>query len=155
MAAVLLNNATLSYYKERLLNLQPGTQPHWGALDATRLLRHLTKTIEISLGETTDDLTPVVPRVMQPFFYLFAFRLFTNWPKAKLKAPEYFLPQPKAEFAQEREELIEALERFVTALKTTPDRRGYSPLLGDIPLTRWSRVHAVHFDHHFRQFGLV
>jgi len=156
MAAVQLNEDTLGYYKERLVYLKPDTKPQWGQLDAEHMLRHLTYTVELSLGEVdASEIRDIVPSFLQPLVYLFAFKLFTNWPKGKLKAPAAFLPPPQAEFSREREILIEALERFARELDRNPNRKTHSPVVGDIPLKKWSRVHGVHFDHHFRQFGLA
>jgi hypothetical protein len=43
---------------------------------------------------------------------------------------------------------------FVDELERSPDKTGVNPGLGRIPLTKWSRVHGVHNDHHLRQFGV-
>lgn len=66
----------------------------------------------------------------------------------------FFTPPPKGDFASEQGELIRRMNLFVDELERSPDKTGVNPGLGRIPLTKWSRVHGVHNDHHLRQFGV-
>jgi hypothetical protein len=152
MATYDLDRSTLSFFHGRISRLTPASRRLWGEMDLPRALRHLTYAIEMSLGEqdVKDSSVPVV----RDLLFAFAFRWFTNWPKGRLKAPAHTLPPAQGDVEAERAALVDRLWRFVDLLEREPDRRAVSPGLGSIPLTKWSRVHGVHLDHHLRQFGV-
>ena len=152
MATFDLDRSTLSVFHGRLSRLTPETPRQWGTMDLPLMLRHLTFAVEMSLGEQAvpDRSVPLV----RDLLFAFAFRWFTNWPKGRLKAPAYTVPPPQGDVDAERAALVDRMWRFVDLLEREPDRRAMSPGLGAIPLTKWSRVHGVHFDHHLRQFGV-
>jgi hypothetical protein len=152
MATFELNRKTLPQFIGRVQALCADTPRQWGTMDVTRMLRHLNFSADMSLGvEQVEDLsTPIV----RDLTYLVLFKWVTKWPKGKMKAPDFVTPPPKGDFAFEQGELIRRLNLFVDELERSPDRTGVNPGLGRIPLTKWSRVHGVHNDHHLRQFGV-
>ena len=152
MATYDLDRTTLSFFHERVSRLTEGTPRQWGRMDVCRTLRHLTFTFEMSLGEqeVPDKTVPVV----RDLVYVVFFRWFTTWPKGRLKGPAYTCPPPQGDFAAERAAVVDRMWRFVDLLEREPDRAAMNPGLGAIPLTKWSRVHGVHLDHHLRQFGV-
>ena len=151
MATVVLDERSKARYLARLGALTPASQRKWGAMTPDELLAHLTRGFEISLGEfpVKDESTPGVRWAMKIlFFYVLP------WPKGRIKAPEYFLPKPAAEFEAERAKLFAALERFVAAAAKAPERLVLNPVMGPISYTDWQRLHGMHMDHHLRQFGV-
>jgi hypothetical protein len=140
MATYDLDRTTLAFFHERLSRLTAASPRQWGAMDVARMLRHLTFSFEMSLGEqVVPDKT--IPVVRELIFLLF-FRWFTTW------------PAPEGPFDQERAAMVDRMWRFVDALEREPDKAAINPGLGAIPLAKWSRVHGVHLDHHLRQFGV-
>jgi hypothetical protein len=152
MATYDFDRTTLSFFHERVSRLTATTPRRWGTMDVCRALRHLTFIFEMSLGEQVvpDKTVPVLRDVL----YVVFFRWFTNWPKGKLKGPAYTCPPPQGGFDVERAAVVDRMWRFVDLLEREPDRTALNPGLGPIPLTKWSRVHGVHLDHHLRQFGV-
>jgi hypothetical protein len=152
MATIDLNRSSAEDFIRRLKAISTPEQRRWGTLDPAALMRHLTYVFEASLGEQRAEKVFVpLPRFV--LWYLF-FVWFTRWPEGKIKAPESFCPDGDGALEEERARCVAALGRFVDALEATPDRKGFSPLLGNIPLRRWARVHGVHLAHHLRQYGV-
>ncbi|MCG3197059.1 MAG: hypothetical protein GHCLOJNM_01542 [bacterium] len=151
MPVVFLNRKTQPQFVARISALRADSAPKWGSLSATKLMRHLTRSIEMSLGEVeVEDRSNWFSRHMVKRL---VFHWFTRWPKG-LKAPEIFTPEPSESFERERELLLDAIERFLVAAEKEPTRTGISPFLGPQPLEYWRRIHGVHFSHHMRQFGV-
>jgi hypothetical protein len=152
MATYDLDRTTLAFFHQRVSRLTAATARRWGTMDVTRALRHLTFMIEVSLGEQVvpDRTVPVV----RDLLYLVFFRWFTTWPKGRFKGPAYTCPPPQGDFEVERAAIVDGMWRFVDLLEREPDRVAVNPGLGPLALTKWSRVHGVHLDHHLRQFGV-
>lgn len=145
-----LDRMTLPYFKARIANLTEDSQPAWGELNATRMLSHLVRSLEISLCEVpVQDGSNILTRTILKWL---AFQVFP-FPK-NIKSPDYFFPATNGSFEQEREWLYQALLRFVAAHDENPYRIGISEFFGPMPLSYWSLAHAKHFDHHLRQFGV-
>ena len=151
MAKLNLDRASLPALAERVRHLSAESPRQWGTLDAARMVRHLIFTLEMSLGvqKIEDKTVPVVRNAV----YLVFFCWFTTWPKGKIKGPPFITPEPKGAFAAEQAELLKRMDQFVGDLEREPMRLAVNPGLGPIPLSKWSRVHGVHMDHHLRQFG--
>ncbi|MBI1372335.1 MAG: DUF1569 domain-containing protein [Phycisphaera sp.] len=149
--ALLLDTATLDEFVARVERVESADQRKWGALSPAGLLAHLTRVIEISLGEYTgEDISNWFTRSIMKWG---AFS-FMPWPKGRIKAPDEFTPDPDEDVAGERAKLIDAMKRFVETSQREPDRIGVSPLFGPMTLRFWRRAHGKHFDHHLRQYGV-
>jgi len=161
MAEPAFTKSTFDDYKARLIKISADTDRQWGSMDATQMLRHLRFVFEASMGEvdTRGQAAPgmgflaYIPGARQ-LGYLMAFKWFTDWPKGKLKAPDEWMPAADNAYDEEEKLLLKKMNQFVAELEDTPEKRAFSPLLGDIPLTKWSVVHGVHMNHHLKQFGV-
>lgn len=151
-----LDLENLAYHRGRLLALEEDTQARWGSLDATAMICHLRASVEVSLGEIK------VPRAMplilgKPLGFLF-FHVLPRWPKgrkgSKPPIPEMF-PAPTLSFREERQKLLAVAERFAARVKTYPNERSPHPVVGMTTSRAWSRIHGMHFRHHYRQFGIL
>ena len=150
MGIQLFTRETAPIFVDRIEKIGPGTKPLWGSMDSTQLMRHLSRSFEISLGEVeVQDQSSWFSRNV--LWYLF-FYVFTTWPKG-IKAPAVFTPEPEGDFEKEKQTLLDSIERFLTALEQEPERKEISPLMGPISLRDFSRIHGVHLAHHLRQFG--
>ncbi len=151
MGVQLFTRETAPDFRSRIEKISASTQPQWGSMDATKLMRHLSRSFEISLGEVEvkDESTWVSRNIL---WYLF-FYVFTNWPQG-IKAPEVFTPEPEGDFEKEKQILLESMERFLTALEREPERIALSPMMGPISLRNFARINGVHLNHHLRQFGV-
>jgi hypothetical protein len=152
MPVVPLTAETSARFRERLGGIDSDTPRQWGSLSPAGLMAHLTVIFEFSLGESEgQDIGNALTRMrLMRWFIIHAM----PWPRAKIKAPPAFTPEPEGTFEQERDRCLAALDRFVKARGENPDRIERSPLLGDMPLRHWSALHGRHLDHHMRQFGV-
>lgn len=153
MAILDLRRDSLAYYRVRINGLTPTTPRRWGKLEPARLLCHLRRSLEISLGEIENVADRSIPLVRDGLLWVF-FHSWTHWPGGWINSGAILTPKPKQKFEEERAALHKKLEAFVDALEQSPERCTVHPLLGSLSLATWSHVHGVHFHHHFRQFHL-
>ncbi len=151
MARINLDSSTLVEFELRVKGITSTNQRQWGTMSLTQMFAHLRIGFEISIEEreTIDESRAW----LMPILWILLFRLWTNWPKGKIKASPQFLDDTAADFEAERSKLIEAMRRFVKRSESDPERIVLEPMLGRISLMKWRRVHGVHSDYHLRQFG--
>ncbi len=154
MAIPDLTRANREYFIERLGNIQSADQRQWGELTPARLMRHVNRCIEVSLGEGAPVEDKSIPVVRTVFRVLF-FHLFTKWPGGKIKVPDEVTPETDAGLEDEREQLIEAIDRFLDAVDRDPERESMSLAMGPVTLRYSGHIHGVHLNHHFRQYGVL
>ena len=147
-----ITHENLDNHKARIGRLSPESERRFGTLTVSRMLRHLRHTIEASIGEveTPDNSIPL----WRTFAWFVSTYVVTRWPAGRIKAPPYWNPDDVESFEEERKLLLAALDRFVAALETNPGRKTIGNIIGPTSVRRWSRIHAVHFNHHLRQFGV-
>jgi hypothetical protein len=151
LAKLDLDRASVDGFAARFRAIHADTPRLWGSMAPELMMQHVLYMVELSLGERKPEkLFVPIPRFIT---WTLFFNWFTNWPKGKIKAPPSFFPTPEGDVEKVRNELLSGLYRFVDALDAKPGQTGFTPLLGDINLQKWARVHGVHMDHHLRQFG--
>lgn len=133
----------------RLSALPPDRAPLWGKMSATDLVPHLTTSMLYSMGRRGSR--PFVgnwftSRVLAPFVLRGWVPLLKNvqlGPAASPDSAHYSLQDLQAVLA----EYLSAVE--TGALQPEPHQ-----IFGDIGVDGWASMHAQHFEHHFKQFGL-
>ena len=147
-----LNRENLPIYEQRFQGLQPDSERFFGTMDTIQMLRHMRNFVEVSLGlVVVDDNSKLVWRHI---LYFLSVHVVTTWPGGRLKQPDFWTPPPEHDFDEERRLLIARLLQFVEKLESEPSTVAVCLDLGPMAMKRWSRVHGVHFNHHFRQFGV-
>jgi hypothetical protein len=151
MARIDLNAATLPHFEKRVCAIAPAAARRWGTLSLAQMFAHLRITFEISLEERAakDESRPW----LLPVLWVLLFRLWTDWPKGKIKASPQFLDDSANDVELERALLLESMRRFVQRSESDPGHMALEPMLGRVSLESWQRIHGVHTDHHLRQFG--
>jgi hypothetical protein len=132
----------------RLANLRPDAKGLWGALDAPRMLCHITDAIRSATGELACSPKPSPLRYpginSLVMFYL-------PWPKSAPTAPELISRQP------------EAWDLEVTRFRSAVNDLTRRPLKGTWPVhvafgklsgAQWGRLLYRHTDYHLKQFGV-
>ena len=150
MASIDLDANTLPEFERRVSAIESTEQRQWGTMSLAQMLAHLRIVFEISLEEreTKDESRAW----LMPILWFLMFRIFTKWPKGRIKASQQFLNDDASDVEAERSQLIELMRRFVARAETDPDRIVLEPMLGRISLAKWQRVHGLHTDYHLRQF---
>ena len=133
----------------RLSALPPDRAPLWGKMSAADLVPHLTISMLYSMGRrgprpfvgnwfTRRALAPLVLRGWVPLL-----KNVQLGPAAPPESAHYSLHDLQAVLA----EYLSAVE--TGALQPEPHQ-----IFGDIGVDGWASMHAQHFEHHFKQFGL-
>ncbi len=119
-------------------------------MSLAQMFAHLRIVFEISLEER--EVTDESRAWLMPILWVVMFRVWTNWPKGRIKASPQFLDDSADDIEAERTLLIASMRRFVETAETDPGRIVLEPMLGRISLEKWRRVHGLHTDYHLRQF---
>lgn len=151
MARIDLNPTTLPDFERRITAITSTEQRQWGTMSLAQMFAHLRITFEIAMEERESK--DESRAWLLPILWLLMFRIFTNWPKGKIKATHQFLDDSANDIEAERKLLIESMHRFVECSENDPDRITLEPMLGRISLKKWQRLNGVHTDYHLRQFN--
>jgi hypothetical protein len=132
---------------ERMLRLTPVTYPHWGRMDASRMVCHLLEAFRMRTGELRirRRFVPLRPLVRWLLIYKLPF------PKGAPTARELLI-RPARSFAEDHGALCAAIVSCVEPAADAP--RGDHPIFGDMSVRDWGVLMYKHTDHHLRQFGL-
>lgn len=155
MAIPDLTGPHLQYHNDKIAALTPQSQRLWGEMTPERMLWHLRRTIELTMGEGAGDLKPIAPPVIRNVIAFLFFDVFTNWPKGKLKATPELLSDEVGPFEDEQHRLLEACAAFAKRCDANPREKLIHPLTGKATLKRMAHLHGVHMNHHYKQFGLL
>jgi hypothetical protein len=152
MKGAWLTEDTLPGFKERLRALQPDTRPAWGKRQPIAMIAHLRRNVEVALNEIEiEDGSTLLRRTVLRWY---VFSSGVPWPKGKVHAPPVMSPTPEGDFAAECAKFCASMERFVSAARREPRRRGVHPFFGPIKLRYWSRMLGMHIDYHLVQFNV-
>ncbi len=145
-----LDSTTIATFEARARRIAGNAQRQWGTMTAPAMFAHLTRAIELSLGEVeVPDRSNWLTRSLLRWL---VFDSPIPWMRG-MKAPAVFFPDTGDDLDRERERFIEALRRFVAAAKASPTRKVASEFFGPMTLAYWGKVNGRHIDHHMRQFG--
>ena len=134
-------------HRARIGTLSATTRPKWGRMSVDQMLWHCNQVLKTSLGDIT-----VVPRTPPFPVPMLKFMLFNMpWPHGAPTAPEY-RASASHDFEAERKQCLELIDRF-TARKMEDGKWGRA-VFGQITGQEWSRLQAVHLNHHLRQFDV-
>lgn len=141
----------LPAFKRRIECIRADSKRQFGVMSPPEMLAHLSRSIEVSLGEieVSDGSTFFSRHMVRRI----AFQTPLPWPKGKIKAPDSLFHKEATDVDAERERLVAAIERFLKAAEREPQRKTLHPFFGAFTLRYWQRAHGKHFNHHFEQFG--
>ena len=150
MARIDLDSSSLHEFEHRVNAIGQTEQRQWGTMSLAQMFAHLRITFEISLEEReTEDESRAW---LMPILWILMFRIWTSWPKGKLKASRQMLDESADDVEAERSQLLDSMNRFVESSESNPERVTLEPMLGRVSLKKWRRIHGVHSDYHLRQF---
>jgi preprotein translocase subunit SecA len=143
----------LSTFLEVFKNLDASTKPLWGNMSAQRMVEHLTDGINMSRGIGDHQLTVPAEKAEQLKQFL-----HTDKPMAQNIQVPFALPNT----ALRNADLDDAIDEFTITWvdyeeeqELEPEKQAIHPFYGNLTLEEWLKVHAKHFTHHFKQFGLM
>ena len=143
----------LSTFLEVFKNLDASTKPLWGNMSAQRMVEHLTDGINMSRGIGDHQLTVPAEKAEQLKQFL-----HTDKPMAQNIQVPFALPDN----ALRNADLDDAIDEFTITWvdyeeeqEFEPEKLAIHPFCGNLTREEWLKVHAKHFTHHFKQFGLM
>ena len=148
----MLDRSTATAMVARIERIDDESKPLWGSFAPGAMINHLRRALAASAGVTSfEDLSSLWMRHVLRWRVLWGLKRI---PRNAIKLPEHFLDLKARKVAGERGRFLMQLEDFLKALETTPQHLAMHPYFGRMPLVQWARWHYLHFDHHFRQFGV-
>jgi hypothetical protein len=137
--------------KQRLAQLQPGSQRQWGKMDPAQMLAHCSAAIDMAEGKIVSPRI-LIGRVLGP---LAKRSVIVNGDpiRRNAKTTPSVLVTDQRNFIVEKKRLHESIDRFVTggpAICTKHPHFFFGPLTPN----EWASLMYQHLDHHLRQFGV-
>lgn len=141
----------LKFFTDRIRQITSESTRQWGTMSAAQMLIHLNLSVKGSLGEIPlKDRSNFLLRLARPI----VFSGYIPMPKGKAKtAPEYEV-QDDSDVEIEMPLLLDTLDRFIHMCELSPDDKPLHPLFGPMTIPQWQKGHALHFEHHLRQFNV-
>ena len=135
-------------FMKRLAKIPPDAKPRWGKMTPRAMVQHLADTVRFSMGKAGD-----VPDRSNAFSRRIVAPLILNGivpiPK-NLKAPPY----PKGSSQDDIETLHAILDEYLGLVQAGGLAPKRHPVLGDLGVDGWAKMHYRHFEHHLKQFGV-
>lgn len=135
---------------QHLPRLQPDTQPLWGSMSAQAMLEHLAEAVLLLTMPQVPILTPP-DKLEKAHGYLMRRKKFPQGFVNPFVRGEAKL----ASLTEAAHHLVAALHQADAHLVAHPDQRPVHMIYGPLTPQEWNVFHALHFTHHFSQFGLV
>ena len=138
-----------SRIESRLRALTPDRRPLWGKMSVDQMLWHLNEALAGALGEI--EVAPPVRKPPIPGWLMKFLVINVPWGKGAPTMPA-FVAKRQYDFEAERTRSLRLLQALVD--KPIDGEWPRNPLFGAVTGRDVSRLHAKHFDHHLRQFGV-
>ena len=137
----------------RLRRIPPDARPRWGDLTRDALIRHLIWTVRHSMGRSRKvpfTGTWLSCRIVRPLF------LWGLLPIPRDAALSHRLQARgvRLEDPGDLETLHALLEEYLGLVQADELQPAPHPLLGELGIDGWDRLHVRHFEQHCRQFGV-
>ncbi len=133
---------------KRLNRINPDSSAHWGTMNASQMICHLSDQLRMGLGDIATA-PPAGPFRHWPINWIMI--SLVPWPKGKAQAPKEAFTNPPETWNEDINKLEKLAHRFGES-----DRKQewpLHPLFGKMTGDMWGRLSYRHFDHHLRQFG--
>ena len=142
----------LETFLGKLNGLSAETSPSWGSMNSQQMVEHLSKSIDLSIGEFKVELMIPEEKVAGAVAYLHSDKPFPKEFKANY-APEN--PELHNENLDDAiDELTMKWLAFEDHFSDNPEATHLHPVYGMLDEKGWLRMHSKHFTHHFLQFNL-
>ena len=147
-----LDRSTAPRFRDRLSLLRDDSTPVWGSFAPGAMLNHLRRALAASAGVTQfADLSTWWYRTVTKRRYMLG---LSPIPRSAIQLPMEFLDLKARRVEKERSRFEIQLDAFLDARDRDPTVTHMHPYFGVLTMREWARWHYLHFDHHFRQFGL-
>ena len=142
----------LDVFLEKLSQLTADKQPEWGTMSATRMVEHLSDSLDLSTGVIQGKLQIPEDKVEGALNFLFSEKPMPRGFKANYAPAEQTTRHDNIELAID--ELSLKWIEFETHFLENESPKTVHPVYGSLDYESWLTVHSKHFTHHFEQFGI-
>jgi hypothetical protein len=146
----LFDAVTYNEVMERMNRLSPQAVGQWGKMNVSQMLAHCKEAFKVPLSEKK------LPRIFMGRLigWLIKSKLFNEEPwKKNLPTAPNFLIKDERNFAKEKKELMELINKFYAAGPMGISKHPH-PFFGKFTPEQWGLSMYKHIDHHLRQFGV-
>ncbi len=146
----LLDKSVYLELTKRVQSLQPDSIAHWGKMNVSQMIAHVSEAYKVPLSETA------MPRMFIGRLIGWAFKpsLYNDkaW-KQNLPTAPNFVIKDERDFNTELLRLLNIVEKFHQA---GPEKIGRfpHPMFGSFTTDQWGMAMYKHLDHHLVQFGV-
>lgn len=136
--------------KERIGQLRPDAERHWGAMNAAQMLAHCSAFMEWATGLKTPPRS-FVGRIVGKMAKK---SILGDGPiRRNLPTEKSLIMQGHRDFATEQRRLLDWVGRFSSG---GPEQCTKQPhcFFGQMTPVEWATLGYKHLDHHLRQFGV-
>ena len=147
----LFDSETHQQVLNRIESLTESTQPRWGKMEVSQMLKHCQIPFEIALDRL--EMEGNSGFFMKLIYKLFKPSMYNDrlW-KHNLRTPKQFLVTDPMVFALERDNLIALIDEFAPLKDNT--NWPVHPYFGNFTTEQRGQIQYKHLDHHLRQFGV-
>ena len=137
---------------DRLSALSQDATPAWGRMTPDALPSHLAGLVLYSMGRSAPipDTSNWIRRNVLKRLLLAGIMSIPKNIRVSGSVAEILEP-PKSYDVESLHALLEEYLGLILADEITPPPH---PILGPFSVDDWARFHRLHFEHHFRQFGI-
>jgi hypothetical protein len=147
----LFDVARVEEVKQRIAQLRPDSERQWGTMNASQMVEHCSRGLELALG---DRLPPrlfvgrIIGWIVKPL-------ALGNEKPMRRNSPtvDGLLVTDDRDLGTERVRLCVLIERFAAAGPPGCTRHPHS-FFGRLTPEAWAILMYKHLDHHLRQFGV-
>jgi Protein of unknown function (DUF1569) len=138
---------------QRLAALEPNSARVWGKMTSHQAICHWRDSLRAALGERSMTVPPSsgLQKMVMKYGALYFPMPWPRGVKTSLEADQELQGTPPADFARDKNELLELAERIAAHQVRWIESHG---IFGSLNEREWQRWTYLHFDHHLRQFGL-
>lgn len=136
--------------------------PHWGRMDAHRMVCHVSDQLRVALGDIQSSPRPIgirfgatkvktSPGLLRFGWYRKLIVHRVPWPKARILSPPEMLTATPTNWRDDVAALHVLIDRV--GARDPADEWGVHPWFGPVAGREWGMLCWEHTDYHLRQFG--
>ncbi|MCH2225527.1 MAG: DUF1569 domain-containing protein [Crocinitomicaceae bacterium] len=142
----------LDLFLKALTNLSSDSKPEWGKMSATRMVEHLSDSLDLAMGNLHVELEIPEEKIEGALRFLHSDKPMPRNFKINFAPEEKAIRNKEIELAID--EFSEKWIQFEEYFSQNNDSKTLHPIYGDLDYSSWLVLHAKHFTHHFEQFGI-
>lgn len=144
----LFDPATAKDVKQRIDQLRPDSERHWGRMTPAQAMAHCSLGLEMAEGKIRPR-RKLIGRIIGGIVKR---KALGNGEPMRRNSPTMIAVEDLREFEAEREHLHGLIDKFVAAGAQGCTTHPHS-FFGHLTPEQWAELTYKHLDHHLRQFG--